>query len=138
MDPEELARVEASLHELLADAGLSWIAEQVEGAVREEQPVVAHVEPASVGYVAWEFADGLSSSSAATSSHYTTEPYSPTERVLLLIGAIRRALVDATQVDLLSFHSWGDARCAVKPQVTALRSCHPDSENSNNGFWVLV
>jgi hypothetical protein len=32
--------------------------------------------------------------------------------------------------DLLSFHSWGDARCAVKPQVTALRFCHPDSENS--------
>jgi hypothetical protein len=31
---------------------------------------------------------------------------------------------------LLSFHSWGDARCAVKPQVTALRFCHPDSENS--------
>jgi hypothetical protein len=104
VDPEELARIEDSLRGILGSAGLSWIADQVDGAVREEHPVAPHMEETSAGYVAWEAVDGTSPTSTMSFSHYTTEPYSAAERVALLVRAIRRAVIDAAQVDLAVAH----------------------------------
>ncbi|MEV4399997.1 hypothetical protein [Nonomuraea sp. NPDC049607] len=124
--PDEL---EQQLRTLLAEAGLSWVLQQVDDAVAEgnseevrlkaqrarprgrygdEEAIFIHDEVVyeRVSIPSHREPDGAR-------IHITTRPYTTAERVQLLIAALRRLLIDLPrvqqeQVKLLSLHQ-GDA-----------------------------
>jgi hypothetical protein len=98
MDEAELADIDGTLRTYLGEAGLGWIPEQVDEAVREEHRVPVVEEP-TVDYLT----RGTIDAQALRRKRpvvYTSRPYTQQERVLLLIQSIRRAIVQAAEAEV--------------------------------------
>jgi hypothetical protein len=98
MDEAELADIDGTLRTYLGEAGLGWIPDQVDETIREERRVPVEEEP-SVDYLTRGTIDAQAFRRKRPVV-YTTRPYTQQERVLLLIQAMRRAIVQAAEAEV--------------------------------------
>lgn len=98
MEEAELEEVEAALRTYLDEARLGWISQQVDEVIKEEHREIVEGEP-SVDFltVGTSWSQG---SRRKRTIIYTTRPYTRKERVLLLIHAMRRAIVHAAEAEV--------------------------------------